>query len=213
MTPLIKYFGGEKAVEIARRNIQIHGGVGYTKDYQAEKLLRDAMVLPIYEGTSQIQSLMAMKDTLTGIIANPQAFAKSMADAQWRSLRATDRLERRAAAVQLACFKAQSYLITRTAAAKFKLVKQRPMTVWMKEFAKDWDPKRDFSVAMLHAERLTKMLFDAAACELLWEQCERFPERREVLERWLERAEPRSRAMLDEITSTGDALLAELGGA
>ena len=54
----------EKAVEIARRNMQIHGGVGYTQEYGAEKLLRDALVLPVYEGTSQIQSLMAMKDTL-----------------------------------------------------------------------------------------------------------------------------------------------------
>ena len=64
----------EKAVEIARRNMQIHGGVGYTKEFGAEKLLRDALVLPVYEGTSQIQSLMAMKDTLLGIIKRPQAF-------------------------------------------------------------------------------------------------------------------------------------------
>jgi hypothetical protein len=41
---------------MARRNIQIHGGVGYTTEYGAEKLLRDALVMPIYEGTSQIQS-------------------------------------------------------------------------------------------------------------------------------------------------------------
>ena len=72
MTPLIKYFGAEKAVEIARRCVQIHGGVGYTRDYGAEKLLRDAMVLPIYEGTSQIQALMATKDALVGVLRNPQ---------------------------------------------------------------------------------------------------------------------------------------------
>ncbi len=52
-TPLLKYLAAEKAVEIARRNLQIHGGVGYTKDYAAEKLLRDALVLPVYEGTSR----------------------------------------------------------------------------------------------------------------------------------------------------------------
>jgi hypothetical protein len=45
--------------------LQIHGGVGYTKEYGAEKLLRDALVMPIYEGTSQIQSLMAMKDAMS----------------------------------------------------------------------------------------------------------------------------------------------------
>jgi len=51
-TPLLKYLAAEKAVEIARRCLQIHGGAGYTTEYGAEKLLRDAMVMPIYEGTS-----------------------------------------------------------------------------------------------------------------------------------------------------------------
>ncbi|MCB9506959.1 MAG: acyl-CoA dehydrogenase family protein [Myxococcales bacterium] len=210
VTPLIKYFGGEKAVEIARRGVQIHGGVGYTKDYQAEKLLRDAMVLPIYEGTSQIQSLMAMKDTLMGIIADPAGFAKRLAKTQWRALSAKDPLERRAANVELTALKAQSWLLSRTAAAKVGSVARRPPSDWAGELKKEWDPKRDFSLAMLHAERLTRLLFDAAACELLWGQSARFPERREVLERWLERAEPRSRAMYDELTTTGAALLAEL---
>src|SRR5690606_3215520 len=64
VTPLLKYLAAEKAVEMARRCLQIHGGNGYMKEYGAEKLVRDALVMPIYEGTSQIQSLMAMKDTL-----------------------------------------------------------------------------------------------------------------------------------------------------
>ena len=51
--------------------LQIHGGNGYITEYLPEKLLRDALVMPIYEGTSQIQALMAMKDTLGGIIKKP----------------------------------------------------------------------------------------------------------------------------------------------
>ena len=76
-TPLLKYLAAEKAVEMARRCIQIHGGVGYTKDYGAEKLLRDALVMPIYEGTSQIQSLMAMKDALLGLIKRPRRSSRA----------------------------------------------------------------------------------------------------------------------------------------
>ncbi|MCA9802894.1 MAG: acyl-CoA dehydrogenase family protein, partial [Cyanobacteria bacterium HKST-UBA02] len=56
VTPLLKYLGAEKAVEMARRCLQIHGGNGYMTEYGAEKLLRDALVMPIYEGTSQIQA-------------------------------------------------------------------------------------------------------------------------------------------------------------
>ena len=210
MTPLGKYFSSEKAVEISKRCIQIHGGVGYTKDYAAEKQLRDAMVLPIYEGTSQIQSLMAMKDNLGAIIKDPKGFVTRLAQTRWRSLSARDPLEKRVATVQLASLKALRYLLTRTAAAKFKEVSKQPLPTWVSELSKDWDPKRDFAVAMLHAERLTKLLVDATVAELFWEQAQRCPERREVLERWLERAEPRSRAVLDEITSFGDRLLADL---
>ena len=86
LTPLLKYLGAEKAVEITRRCIQIHGGYGYSVEYGAEKLLRDAMVLPIYEGTSQIQSLMAMKDNLVGILKDPKTFIAQNARALWMNL-------------------------------------------------------------------------------------------------------------------------------
>ena len=67
-------------MRLSRNAIQIHGGYGYTQEYGAEKLLRDAMVLPIYEGTSQIQALMATKDTLLSVMKNPSAFFKGLAD-------------------------------------------------------------------------------------------------------------------------------------
>ena len=74
----------------------------------------------------------------------------------------------------------------------------------------DFDPKRDFALAMLHAERLLKILTDVAVAEMLLEQSKAFPERRDLLERWLERAEPRCRFWHDEITTTGLRLLRTL---
>lgn len=210
VTPLLKYFGAEKAVEHARRCIQIHGGVGYTKEYGAEKLMRDALVFPIYEGTSQIQSLMAMKDTLGGILKNPRAWMQRGAQARWRALRARDGLERRVAKLQVTSWTAQQHLMRRTAGDKIRGLGEVPVTEWADTFLKDWNPKRDFAFAMLHAERLTQILFDEAAAELLLEQAKRHPERREVLERWLDRAEPRARHNLDLIQTTGDRLLATL---
>jgi hypothetical protein len=91
-TPLLKYLASEKAVQMARRCVQIHGGNGYMNEYPAEKILRDALVMPIYEGTSQIQSLMAMKDTLGGIMKNPQRFLRRAAQSRWRSVSARDPL-------------------------------------------------------------------------------------------------------------------------
>jgi len=209
-TPLLKYLAAEKSVEIARRNIQIHGGAGYTCDYGAEKLLRDAMVMPIYEGTSQIQSLMAMKDTLLGIIKRPQAFVTRIGQARWRATTSRDPLERRVARVQSMSLAAQQFLLTRTAADKLKGLSEVPVSAWRDALTKEWDPKRDFALAMLHAERLTRILADEAICDILLEQAKAHPERRDVLERWLDRCELRDRALLEEITTNGGRILASL---
>jgi hypothetical protein len=209
-TPLLKYLAAEKAVEIARRNIQIHGGAGYTRDYGAEKLLRDALVMPIYEGTSQIQSLMAMKDTLMGILKRPQAFAARLAQARWQSVSARDPLERRVARVQSLSLSAQQFLLTRTAGSKLLALRDVPLSAWRHALTKGWDPKRDFALAMLHAERLTRILADEAIAELLLAQAKAHPQRRELLERWLDRAELRSSALHEEITTTGARVLASL---
>ncbi|MCA9570295.1 MAG: acyl-CoA dehydrogenase family protein, partial [Myxococcales bacterium] len=101
LTPLLKYLASEKAVEMARRAIQIHGGAGYIKEYGVEKLLRDAVVMPIYEGTSQIQSLMAMKDNLMGVVRNPRRFLRESAKARWNAMSARDPLEARVARLQV----------------------------------------------------------------------------------------------------------------
>lgn len=209
LTPLLKYAASENAVKHARWNIQIHGGSGYITEYGAEKLLRDAMVFPIYEGTSQIQALMAMKDNLLGAVKNPTRFLKELAAARLRSVSARDSLERGVARLQLSRAQAIQFLLTRLAASKVGELRGVSPTHWA-EVLRKVDPKRDFALAMLHAERLCRILIDAATAEVLWEQAARFPERRELLERWLERAEPRSRFALDEIQSTGARLLATL---
>jgi 3-(methylthio)propanoyl-CoA dehydrogenase len=213
LTPLLKYLAAEKAVEITRRNLQIHGGVGYTRDYAAEKLLRDAMVMPIYEGTSQIQALMAMKDTLGGILKRPRSFVKRLAEARWRSVSARDPLERRVARIQALSLGAQQHLVTRTAAGKLRSLAEVPLPLWRDAITKQWDPKRDFALAMLHAERLIRILADEAVAELLLEQATQHPHRRELLERWLDRAELRVRALHEEITTTGERFLARMAAA
>jgi alkylation response protein AidB-like acyl-CoA dehydrogenase len=210
ITPLLKYFGAEKAVEHARTALQIHGGNGYMTEYLPEKLVRDALVMPIYEGTSQIQALMAMKDTLDRIIKNPQAFVRRMAQARWRSLSSRNPLERRVAQLQSLSFSAQQHLVVKTAGDKVKGLRGKPIGEWPDELTKNWDPKRDFAYAMLHAERLIQLLGDTTIAELLLGQARKHPERAEVLERHLERAEPRARYLLDQITTTGQRLLDKL---
>jgi acyl-CoA dehydrogenase len=53
-----KAFGADRAMQTAVDAVQVFGGNGYVRDYPVEKLMRDAKVLQIYEGTSQIQRLV-----------------------------------------------------------------------------------------------------------------------------------------------------------
>jgi acyl-CoA dehydrogenase len=59
-----KAFGADAAMQTTIDAVQIFGGNGYTKEYPVEKLMRDAKVLQIYEGTSQIQRLVIARSLL-----------------------------------------------------------------------------------------------------------------------------------------------------
>ncbi|HLV67857.1 MAG TPA: acyl-CoA dehydrogenase family protein [Polyangiaceae bacterium] len=59
-----KAFGADRAMQTATDAVQIFGGNGYVRDYPVEKLMRDAKVLQIYEGTSQIQRLVIARNLL-----------------------------------------------------------------------------------------------------------------------------------------------------
>jgi len=61
---MAKYFSSEIAEKVASKAIEVHGGVGITKDYPVEKLYRDVKVGRIYEGTSNIQLLTIAKKLL-----------------------------------------------------------------------------------------------------------------------------------------------------
>jgi len=209
LTPLLKYVAAESAVDFSRKALQIHGGNGYMKEYPAEKLLRDALVMPIYEGTSQIQALMAMKDALVGIIKDPQSFVRKQAQARWRVV-AKNGLDRRVTKLRIQSMNVQQFLLAKTAGDKAKSLRDKPISEWGTEFTKNWDPKRDFAYAMLHAERLIKLLTHEAIAEILLAQAKRDPERREYLERYLDLVEVKSRHLAEEITSSGGRFLERL---
>lgn len=61
-----KAFGADAAVQTASDAVQIFGGNGYVKEYPVEKLYRDAKLLQIYEGTSQIQRIVIARQLLAG---------------------------------------------------------------------------------------------------------------------------------------------------
>jgi acyl-CoA dehydrogenase len=61
-----KAYGADAAMRVSIDAVQIFGGYGYTKEYPVEKLMRDAKLLQIYEGTSQIQRMVIARNLLAG---------------------------------------------------------------------------------------------------------------------------------------------------
>ena len=61
---MAKYYAAEIAMEVTTEAVQIHGGYGYVKEYHVERLMRDAKLTQIYEGTSEIQQMIISRDVL-----------------------------------------------------------------------------------------------------------------------------------------------------
>jgi len=66
LTPMSKYYCSEMCIRVATDAIQVLGGSGYMKDYPAERYLRDARITTIYEGTSQLQIVAAVRGVCSG---------------------------------------------------------------------------------------------------------------------------------------------------
>lgn len=61
---MAKLFSAERAMQIAIEAVQIHGGYGFVKEYHVERLMRDAKITQIYEGTSEIQKIVISRSVL-----------------------------------------------------------------------------------------------------------------------------------------------------
>ena len=61
---MAKYFAAETAMHVTTKCVQLHGGYGYTKDYPVERMMRDAKITEIYEGTSEVQRMVIAASVL-----------------------------------------------------------------------------------------------------------------------------------------------------
>jgi 3-(methylsulfanyl)propanoyl-CoA dehydrogenase len=96
LTPVAKAFATDIAVEVASLGIQVHGGMGFIEETGAAQHLRDARILPIYEGTNGIQAIdlvtrklpLSGGETVLGQIEEMRAIAGRLTEANCTSLQA-----------------------------------------------------------------------------------------------------------------------------
>jgi len=210
LTPLLKYAAAEAAVRITRNNMQIIGGPGYIREVGAEKLLRDALVLPIYEGTSQIQALMSLKDNMMNAMKRPGEFARETARIQFLAGTTGDETHRAFFKAEASIHRALLAVLARIASKKFKRTVNESGWGQVKQFAdmSKWDPKVDFSQGLVHAERFARSLSDLECARALVDQASKFPERRKLAERYVKRMASRVAVQTDAIMSNDETVLA-----
>ncbi len=71
---MAKLYASSAAMKHTVEAVQIHGGYGFVKEYHVERLMRDAKITQIYEGTSEIQKVVIARNVLDGKLYNPVSF-------------------------------------------------------------------------------------------------------------------------------------------
>ncbi|HEU5287651.1 MAG TPA: acyl-CoA dehydrogenase family protein [Candidatus Limnocylindria bacterium] len=174
LTPLVKWYGSEEVIGVCRETMQIYGGYGVVTEYEVERHMRNALILPIYEGTSQIQSLMAVRDLMRGVLRNPASLvrggptptlAKADVGGDYAVARAT----------LVGALRAMVATMARRGGLELVRGKRQPTEAEMAPF-------------LLHAERITETLSHLHVARVLGEQAKRLPERRPLAERAARRA-------------------------
>jgi alkylation response protein AidB-like acyl-CoA dehydrogenase len=71
---MAKLFASETAMWVTTEAVQVHGGYGYVREYHVERLMRDAKITQIYEGTSEMQRVVISRGVLSGQLYEPVIF-------------------------------------------------------------------------------------------------------------------------------------------
>jgi alkylation response protein AidB-like acyl-CoA dehydrogenase len=211
LTPLCKYYCCEKAVTIAKNALQLFGGYGVCREYPVERLWRESVIYPIYEGTSQIQSLMVLKDTLKDVAQHAAGFLGSLAGA-WAEAKVTlDPVKSSLLHARNELNQAIRRILLSIIKDKFKAdiedLKQSKIQEFIKEFSLNLlTEKTDLTYPFLSSERLTRITCDYYALKCLADNSGKDQNRRDFILDFAELALPRMKMentyMADRISST-----------
>jgi len=167
LTPLVKWYGAEEMIRVCRLALQIFGGYGVVTEYEVERHMRDALILPIYEGTSQIQSLMAVRDLMRVLIRRPASVLGGGPSGTLARVRFRGDAGRNFAA-------ARRTLVATLRGLVVGLAREGGLDLLRGRRQPTDDELRPF---LLHAERITETLSHLHVARALGEQAKRAPER------------------------------------
>jgi alkylation response protein AidB-like acyl-CoA dehydrogenase len=198
-TPLVKYWGSETYGVLSTKAIQAFGGYGYMKEYEVDRIHRDCFGALLYEGTSQIQALMAMKDYMKKVMKNPPKFVQSMiANHPVGNLTEKNEFKKAYLGLQYDFQKEWGKLLL----SSF----QNPNTNMLEAithfgqlFSKEyWQDSAKLDRVMIHAETLCQALSMLEIIKVLGKQAAKDPSRKALFDRYVVLSKPRLQAIYSD---------------
>lgn len=190
-TPLVKYYACESYTYLSTKAIQILGGYGYMQEYPVERYHRDSFGPLLYEGTSQIQALMALKDIVKYAAKDPSKFFKTMM-AKHPSMNLIS-----ATSESVKAFNSVQYKFKKEVVAL--LIKcLKPESIGDIFNPKAWTAESNIEELMTHAETLTQALSYMETLRVLAIHAEKDESRSELFENYKLLIKPRLSAIYED---------------
>ena len=194
-TPLVKYAGSEMYAILSTKAIQSFGGYGYMKEYEVERIHRDCFGSLLYEGTSQIQALMAMKDYVKKVMKNPAKYVQEMvtghpignlterSEFKKTYLNLQYEFQKKFTSLILNCFTPESGVLAKLSHLNDYLSREY------------WQDSEKLETVMTHAETLCQALTLLEIIKVLGKHAEKDSSRKELFQNYLKLAKPRLAAI------------------
>lgn len=172
LTSLVKWYGTEGAVRVCRLALQVHGGYGVVDEYDVGRFMRDSLITPVYEGTSQIQALFVVKEVLKETMRRPASLVGGGPSGLLARARFDGRTGRDFAA-------ARGHVVGTIRLLVGRLLRRKGPGLFRGAELSD----EDLGPILLHAERLTESIAHTHVARALGELAKIVPERRPLAER------------------------------
>lgn len=186
-TPLVKYYATEAYTDLSKKAVQVLGGYGFIQEYPVERYHRDSFGPLLYEGTSQIQALMALKDIIKYAMSDPKNFFSNMVF-KHPSVAFLNRENEWSQEFKSIHFRFKKNLVSLLVACL------KPEASKMLDF-KNWTNPDNINALMEHAETLCQALSYMETLRVLCDHCNKDKERKDLFDRYARLVKPRLEAI------------------
>ncbi|MBD64511.1 MAG: hypothetical protein CME62_04860 [Halobacteriovoraceae bacterium] len=197
-TPIVKAYGAETFTTLSQKGIQALGGYGFIEEYDSARFHRDSFAPLLYEGTTQIQALMAMKDLMKFVMRNPTKYFTALVNANpiANFFGAKSECESRFNDSQYAFKKNFVKLLIKTLNPKTDTDDPQALRKFFN--AKEWLKEENVMKLMVHAETIMYALSYIEVLRVLMKHANKDESRVELFDNYYKLVRPRLAAIYED---------------